>query len=228
MKGLKTLLIVDDEPRMLDLLSLYLSPRGYYCIKMDTAIDAITYLKSNQVDLILLDVMMPEMDGWEACKEIRKQGDTPIIMLTARSEKVDVVRGLKIGADDYISKPFDEDELIARIEAVLRRHKTRSNQIEFSGLMLDLNSFVLRYNQKVIPLTPKEFAMMDLFLNNMNKVFTREHLITSIWGYDVSTEDRTVDSHVRNLREKLRKAGFSADDYLVTVWGVGYKWNEKV
>lgn len=223
-----TILLVDDEPRMLDLLSLYLSPLDYHCIKMNTALDAIGYLESHHVDLILLDVMMPEMDGWEACKEIRKQSDIPIIMLTARSEKMDIVKGLKIGADDYISKPFDEEELVARIEAVLRRNKSQADRIEFLGLVLDMNSFVLQYNKKVIPLTPKEIAMMELFLTNMNKVFTREHLITSIWGYDVSTEDRTIDSHVRNLREKLRKSGFPADDHFVTVWGVGYKWSETI
>lgn len=224
---MKTILLVDDEQLMLDLLSLYLLPLGYNCIKKESAKDAIQYLKSNTVDLILLDIMMPEMDGWEACKDIRKDWDIPVIMLTAMSEKVDVVKGLKNGADDYISKPFDEDELTARIEAVLRRSKIDSEKISFKGLFLDLDSFQLQYNGSDISLTPKEFAMMSLFLSNQNKVFTREHLITSIWGYDVSTEDRTIDSHVRNLREKLRKAGFQANDHLLTVWGTGYKWAGK-
>lgn len=224
---MKTIILVDDEPLMLDLLSLYLSPAGYKCIKKPSAFEAIAYLESHQADLILLDVMMPEMNGWEACKEIRKHWDIPIIMLTARTEKPDIVKGLKIGADDYISKPFDEEELMARIEAVLRRNKTESNYFTFKGLVLDMNSFTLQFNKKDISLTPKEFAMMDLFLNNLNKVFTREHFITSIWGYGVSTEDRTIDSHVRNLRDKLRKAGFPADDHLVTVWGIGYKWAGK-
>lgn len=224
---MKTIILVDDEPLMLDLLSLYLSPAGYRCMKMTSAANAIAYLESHQADLILLDVMMPEMNGWEACQEIRKQWDIPIIMLTAMSEKHDIVKGLKIGADDYISKPFDEEELLARIEAVLRRNKTDGNLVSFQGLVLDMNSFTLQYNKKDIPLTPKEIAMMDLFLNNRNKVFTREHFITSIWGYGVATEDRTIDSHVRNLRDKLRKAGFPADEHLVTVWGVGYKWTGK-
>ena len=222
---MNTILLVDNESLMLDLLSLYLTPAGYRCIKFNSAIDAINYLESHQVDLILLDIMMPEMDGWEACREIRQHWDIPIIMLTAMGEKPDIVKGLKIGADDYISKPFDEEELIARIEAILRRNKNK--KIEFSGLHLNLDSFVLQYNEKEILLTPKEFAMMELFLNNMNKVFSRDHLISSIWGYGVSTEDRTIDSHVRNLREKLRKAGFPADEHLVTVWGVGYKWTGK-
>jgi DNA-binding response OmpR family regulator len=224
---MKIILLVDDEPMMLDLLSLYLSPLGYKCIKKESAIDAIHYLHSHPVDLILLDIMMPKMDGWEACREIRKTLDIPIIMLTAMSDKTDIVKGLKTGADDYISKPFDEEELTARIEAVLRRSKSETGKISFKGLLLDQNSYQLHFNGKEIPLTPKEFGMMSLFLNNMNKVFSREHLITSIWGHDVSTEDRTIDSHVRNLREKLRKAGFPADEYLQTVWGVGYKWTGK-
>jgi DNA-binding response OmpR family regulator len=222
---MKTILLVDDEAMMLDLLSLYLSPLGYNCVKKESALDAISYLESNTVDLILLDIMMPEMDGLEACQEIRKRWDTPIIMLTAMSDKSDVVKGLNVGADDYISKPFDEEELVARIEAVLRRRKTHSGSgISFNGLMLNEDSYQLFYREKQIPLTPKEFGMMNLFLSNQNRVFTREHLITSIWGYHVSTEDRTIDSHVRNLREKLRKAGFPADDHLLTVWGIGYKW----
>jgi DNA-binding response OmpR family regulator len=221
---MKKILLVDDEPRMLDLISLYLSPKGYYCIKKNSALDAIQYLETNRIDLILLDIMMPEMDGWEACKIIRKQWDYPVIMLTARTEKPDVVKGLGIGADDYISKPFDGEELVARIEAVLRRNKNSSENVSFQGLLLNLDSYELHYQNKPLSLTPKELAMMSLFLNNLNKVFTRDHLITTIWGHGVSTEDRTIDSHVRNLRDKLRKAGFPADDYLTTVWGVGYKW----
>lgn len=217
-----TILLIDDEPMMLDLLSLYLSPLGYTCIKKESAEDALAYLQFHSVDLILLDIMMPEMDGWEACQEIRKKGDTPIIILTATSEKSDIVKGLNFGADDYLSKPFDEEELTARIRAVLRRHKKETNQ----GLLLDQDSYQLQYKGNDIPLTPKEFAMMDMFLRHQNKVFTREHLIIAIWGYDGDTEDRTVDSHVRNLRDKLRKAGFPADEYLQTVWGVGYKWAE--
>ncbi|WP_057763465.1 response regulator transcription factor [Cytobacillus praedii] len=224
---MKTLLLVDDEPMMLDLLTLYLSPIGYQCIKKESAREAINYLESHHADLILLDIMMPEMNGLEACERIRQTWDIPIIMLTAMSEKSDIVKGLNYGADDYISKPFDEEELIARIEAVLRRQKTDTGKITFRGLLLDEDCYELLYNGAGILLTPKEFGMMSLFLNNQNKVFTREHLIISIWGYEVSTEDRTIDSHVRNLREKLRKAGFPADNHLLTVWGVGYKWAGK-
>lgn len=223
---MKKILLVDDEVRMLDLLALYLSPKGYACIKMSSAADAIHYLETESVDLIILDVMMPEMDGWDACKEIRKKYNIPIIMLTARNDKIDVVKGLKLGADDYISKPFDEEELTARIEAVLRRNMGENDKIEFKGLVLNIDSFELSYNHKPVPLTPKEFSLLRVFLQNRNKVFTREHLLSSVWGYSVATEDRTIDSHVRNLREKLRKTGFPVDDYLTTVWGLGYKWLE--
>lgn len=221
---MKTILLIDDEPMMLDLLALHILPTGYNCIKKESAIDALKYLESNSVDLILLDIMMPDMDGWEACQEIRKHWDFPIIMLTALGEKSDIVKGLQYGADDYISKPFDEEELLARIDAVLRRHRSKTNKILFKGLVLENDSHQLQYNEQNISLTPKEFALLNLFLSNQNKVFTREHLITAIWGYEVSTEDRTIDSHVRNLRDKLRKAGFPADNFLQTVWGVGYKW----
>lgn len=222
-----TILLVDDETRMLDLLSLYLTPLGYKCVKRTSASDAIHYLEENRADLVLLDVMMPDMDGWEACREIRKHWDIPVIMLTARSEKPDVVKGLNIGADDYVTKPFDEAELVARIEAVLRRNSGKGSILSFNGLCLDLDSYELHFQENPIPLTPKEFSLLHSFLQNRNKVFTREHLITTIWGYGVNTEDRTIDSHVRNLRDKLRKAGFAADDYLITVWGVGYKWLDK-
>lgn len=223
---MKTILLVDDEQRMLDLLTLYLEPKGYQCVTHTSALYALEYLASHSVDLILLDIMMPEMDGWTLCAEIRKNWDIPIIMLTARTDKTDVVKGLGIGADDYISKPFDEDELLARIESVLRRYKSTSQLLTFKGLVLNLDSFDLYYEKTPISLTPKEFSMMELFLTHPNRVFTRDHLITSIWGHGVETEDRTIDSHVRNLREKLRKANFPADDHLQTVWGIGYKWQD--
>ncbi|WP_413308619.1 response regulator transcription factor [Bacillus sp. 1P10SD] len=224
---MKKILLIDDETRMLDLLSLYFTPKGYDCIKMTSAFQAVNYLAEATVDLILLDIMMPEMDGWQACKEIRKLGDTLIVMLTARSEKMDIVKGLKLGADDYVSKPFDEEELIARIEAILRRNKGPSSKIAFNGLSLNEESFEVSYQGNPVFVTPKEFSLLTLLLKNRNKVFTREHLLTTIWGYAVATEDRTIDSYVRNLRDKLQKSGFSVDDYLTTVWGLGYKWMDK-
>ncbi|XJZ26304.1 response regulator transcription factor [Bacillota bacterium Lsc_1132] len=224
---MENILLVDDEHRMLDLLTLYLTPKGYHCIKMTSASAAIRYLETSKADLLLLDVMMPEMDGFEACSEIRKHWDIPIIMLTARGEKADIIKGLKLGADDYVSKPFDEAELTARIEAILRRKQTKNKMIEFKGLQFKQESFELLYKNQSVPLTPKEFSLLGLFLQHPNKVFTREHLLTSVWGFSAVTENRTVDSHVRNIREKLRKAGFPIDEYLTTVWGLGYKWVNK-
>lgn len=222
---MKTILCIDDEPRMLDLLTLYLEPT-FHCRAMSSVLEGLYYLEEEHVDLILLDIMMPEMDGWRACQEIRKFWDVPIIMLTAKGEHADIVKGLNIGADDYILKPFDEEELLARIHAVLRRAKVDEKVICFEGLRLDIEAFELYFQQKAISLTPKEFSMLALFLNHQNKVFSREHLIETVWGYNVMIEDRTIDSHVRNLREKLRKSGFPADDYLQTVWGIGYKWHK--
>lgn len=222
---MKTLLLIDDEPRMLELLSLYLEP-SYHCIAIASAKVALDYLEENQVDLVLLDIMMPDMDGWQACQEIRKFWDVPVIMLTAKGEQADIIKGLNIGADDYILKPFDEEELLARIHAVLRRTKTEETIIFFEGLRLNKDSIEVTYEQQTIALTPKEFAMLALLLDYQNKVFSREHLMNTVWGYNVTIDDRTIDSHVRNLREKLRKSGFPVDDYLQTVWGIGYKWHK--
>jgi len=222
---MKTILCIDDEPRMLDLLTLYLEPL-FNCRAMSSIQEALDFLEEEHVDLVLLDIMMPEMDGWQVCQEIRKFWDVPIIMLTAKGEHADIVKGLNLGADDYILKPFDEEELLARIHAVLRRTISEEKVINFEGLCLDRESFEVYFQHKAIPLTPKEFAMLALFLDYQNRAFSREHLIHAVWGYDVTIEDRTIDSHVRNLREKLRKSGFPADDYLQTVWGIGYKWHK--
>jgi DNA-binding response OmpR family regulator len=219
-----TILLVDDEKRMLDLLNLYLSPKGYHCVKCESGLSAIQYLENNKADLVLLDIMMPELDGWETCKRIREFSNVPIIMVTARDQTLDIVKGLNIGADDYITKPFDEAELLARIEAVLRRSVGKRSKIEFQGLVWDEDEHKVHYQNEPIFLTPKEFAVLGLFLKNPSKVFSREQIIMSLWGYNANTEERTIDSHVKNIREKLRQVGFPIDRFLQTVWGVGYKW----
>lgn len=227
---MKNVLLIDDEQRMLDLLSLYLSPYGYQCIKKTSGKEGIHYLETEKVDIVILDIMMPEMDGWTICEKIRDFSNVPIIMLTARSSKEDIVKGLKTGADDYLPKPFNEQELLARIEAVLRRTSEFINeeeQIIFKALTLNPQTFEVKYLNKEILLTPKEFALIELFLSYPNKVFSREHLLTALWGVGAETEDRTVDSHIRNIREKLRHGGFSVDNHLKTVWGIGYKWHSK-
>ncbi|MCM3411395.1 response regulator transcription factor [Metabacillus litoralis] len=222
-----TVLLIDDEQRMLNLLSLYLEPYGYICFKKNSGPQGIETLRNQKVDIVILDIMMPEMDGWTTCERIREISDVPIIMLTARSEKEDIVKGLKKGADDYLVKPFNEEELLARIEAIMRRTNMTSkseNIIRFEELLINQSTYQVTFQEKEIVLTPKEYALLSLFLENQNKVFSREHLLTTIWGLKAETEDRTIDSHIRNMREKLRQANFPVEHYLKTVWGVGYKW----
>ncbi|MBU9673323.1 response regulator transcription factor [Planococcus sp. CP5-4] len=217
------ILLIDDEQRMLDLLSLYLTPHQYQCTKAQGAREALRYLETQAFDIVLLDIMMPEMSGFELCAKIRSFSDVPIIMLTAREQQEDIVKGLKLGADDYITKPFNEEELLARIEALLRRQAPK-NIIEVGGLKWDEERFELSYLGTSIKLTPKEFFMVGQLVKNPGKVFSRDQLIVLIWGYDSETEGRTIDSHVRNVREKIRQSGFPVDKHFLTVWGVGYKW----
>jgi DNA-binding response OmpR family regulator len=217
------ILIVDDERRMQQLITLYLEPKGFDCYSVSTGQEAVHIIEDQSYDLVLLDIMMPRMNGWETAKRIRGISDVAIIMLTARDESVDMIRGLTIGADDYITKPFEEKVLLARIEAVLRR--THSVQkINFNGLQWDEENHEVKYAEKRIALTPKEFELLGLFLKHRKTVFSREKLIEIIWGFDSETEGRTVDSHVRNIREKCRKVGFPIQNHLKTVWAIGYKW----
>lgn len=220
---MKKVLIIDDEKRMLDLIALYLRPHDYECRKAQGAHEALECIEEKTFDIILLDIMMPEMDGWELCQEIRRYSDVPIIMLTARDQREDIIKGLQIGADDYITKPFNEDELLARMEALLRRRPTE-NHVEVNGLLWNKERFELSYKNDHIKLTPKEFIMIGHFMKNPNQVYAREQLIDLIWGFDSDTGGRTIDSHVRNMREKIRQAGFPIDNHFKTVWGVGYKW----
>lgn len=222
---MQKILIVDDESRMRNLISLYLSPAGYECIFAASGTEAIRCIANESIELIILDIMMPEMDGWEACEKIREISGIPIIMLTARTDKADIVRGLNRGADDYITKPFDSNELLARIEAVSRRFGSKADsKVRIDGLSWDPDAYSLSYQHKLIQITPKEFSLLGLLLQHPNRVFTRDHLLSLIWGMEAGTEDRTIDSHIRNIRDKLRNAGFPVDTYLKTVWGVGYKW----
>lgn len=220
---MQKVLLVDDEKRMLDLVALHLKPHQYLCKKALGAHEALARLETENFDIILLDIMMPDMDGWELCREIRKFSDVPIIMLTAREQQKDIIKGLNLGADDYITKPFNEEELLARMSALLRR-RTPKSTIEVDGLLWDEDRFELTYGKHFIKLTPKEFLMVGHLMKNANKVFTREQLIQLIWGFDSETEGRTIDSHVRNVREKIRQSGFPINDHFITVWGIGYKW----
>ena len=223
MSKVKKVLIVEDEKRMADLIALYLKPYNYSVQKVYEAHTALDYLANNMFDIVLLDIMMPEMSGWELCAKVREFSDIPIIMVTARDQQEDIVKGLKLGADDYLTKPFNEAELLARMEALLRRQAPKS-YFEVDGLVWDKNEFKLTYNEETIPLTKKEFMLLGHFIAHPNQVFGREQLIELLWGFDSDTEGRTVDSHIRNMREKIRRAGFPINDYFETVWGIGYKW----
>lgn len=223
MEIIHKVLLVDDEKRMLDLVALYLRPYDYRCVKADSGKQALELLNKEAFDLVLLDIMMPDMDGREVCREIRKFSNVPIIMLTAREQQEDIVKGLRLGADDYMTKPFGEEELLARMEALLRR-SAPPKRIELDGLVWEEEGFELSFNHQPIRLTPKEFSMLGLLMKNPNKVFERDRLLELVWGFDSETEGRTVDSHVRNVREKIRQAGFPIDDHFQTVWGIGYKW----
>lgn len=225
---MRTILLIDDEKRMLDLIELFLIPHGFRCIKETNGQAAIETLKHEKINLVLLDIMMPEIDGWEVCRKIREFSDVPVIMLTARSDKLDLVKGLDTGADDYITKPFEEGELVARVKALLRRipaDESDAEMIIYGDFKLDKETYSLQFNDLKVQLTLKEFYIVEALISRPNKTFTREQLLFSAWEYNTYTDIRTVDSHIRNLREKLKTAGFPSDEFLQTVWGIGYKWN---
>ncbi|MEK4628460.1 MAG: response regulator transcription factor [Solibacillus sp.] len=223
---MKTVLIVDDEQRMLDLIELFLVPQGFNCMKTTDPFQAIQLLKEHSIHILLLDVMMPKMDGWELCSEIRKFSSVPIIMLTARTAKADIIKGLRIGADDYLTKPFDEGELVARVRALLRR-TTEENKIIRGDFILELDTYTVHYKEANVSLTSKEYTIVKALILKPRKVFTRQELLQIAWEYETEIDERTVDSHIRNLRDKLKKAHFPIDAFLLTVWGIGYKWGEE-
>lgn len=224
---MRTILLIDDEQRMLDLLELFLVPHGFRCIKADNGKDGLEIVRKEHIQLILLDVMMPNMDGWEVCREIRKLSDVPVIMLTARTDKRDLVKGLDNGADDYITKPFDEGELTARVNAILRRYhqeEEKSENAVYGDFILNRESYSLHYKNRKAQLTLKEFYIIEALITQPNRTFTRDQLMHAAWEYNTYTDIRTVDSHIRNLRDKLKNAGFPNEEFLKTVWGIGYKW----
>ena len=223
------ILVVDDELNICELLKLYLENEGYTVFTANDGQAAVTAFQQKAPDLVLLDIMLPKMDGWQVCREIRKTSSTPIIMLTAKGETFDKVLGLELGADDYMVKPFDTKEVVARIKAVLRRCTTTTAQtestegvIEFDNLRLDMNSYELRVKGKVVEAPPKELELLNCLASHPNRVYTRDQLLDEVWGFEYYGDSRTIDVHVKRLREKL--AGASDKWELKTVWGVGYKF----
>ena len=225
----KPVLIVEDDRNIADLLRLYLEKEGYTVVIAPDGMRGVEQFRTVHPSLVLLDVMLPGLDGWGVCRAIRAESQTPIIMLTAKSETEDKVNGLKQGADDYITKPFEMKEVLARIEAVLRRsgiepEKSR-RRLEFDKLVIDMDAFELTVDGKKVPTPPKEMELLYHLASTPNRVYTRNQLLDEVWGFDYFGDTRTVDVHIKRLREKLE--GVSDQWDLKTVWSVGYKFEVK-
>ncbi len=223
------ILVVDDDEHIAELISLYLNKEGYETKEVYSGRKAIEEFSNFSPHLVLLDIMLPEVDGYQVCREIRKISSVPIIMLTAKGEIFDKVLGLELGADDYIVKPFDSKELLARVKAVLRRFdkkedNNQSNQIVVPNMTINPSTYVVTYHGTALELPPKEFELLNFLAQHPNQVFTREQLLDKIWGYEFIGDTRTVDVHVKRLREKMPYEDVWS---LKTVWGVGYKFENK-
>ena len=221
-----TILIIEDDNNIAYLLRLYLEKEGYEAVIASDGLQGVELFRRLHPELILLDVMLPGMDGWGVCRTVRNESKTPIIMLTAKSETEDKVNGLKQGADDYITKPFEMKEVLARIEAVLRRSGVeparQSRKVVYDKLVVDMDAFELIVDGKKVPTPPKELELLYHLASSPNRVFTRNQLLDEVWGFDYFGDTRTVDVHVKRLREKLE--GVSTQWELKTVWSVGYKF----
>jgi len=223
------ILVIDDEPNIGHLIRLYLEKEGYSveCAQRgDTGLEAF---RTKNPKLIILDIMLPGMDGWDVCREVRKVSNLPIIMLTAKGETFDKVLGLELGADDYIVKPFDPKELVARVKAVLRRSITAApakNVLEFESLSINIDNYSVVYFGQEMELPPKEMELLYFLANHKNNVFTREQLLEQVWGFDYFGDSRTVDVHIKRLREKFPLEA-NVNWKIKTVWGVGYKFEVK-
>ena len=219
-------LIADDDQHIAELIKVYFEKDGFSTVTANNGKKAVELFKSEAPAIVILDVMMPEMDGWQVCREIRRVSNIPIIMLTAKGETFDKVLGLELGADDYMVKPFEPKELIARVKAVLRRSDTKEasaeKEIVFPNLTINLSNYELKINGNIVEIPPKELELLYFLASNPNRVFTREQLLEEVWGFDYFGDSRTVDVHIKRLREKLE--GVEANWQLKTVWGVGYKF----
>jgi DNA-binding response OmpR family regulator len=220
------ILVVDDEPKIIKLTRDYLMKYGYRVISASDGAEALTLARREKPDLVVLDLMLPEMDGWEVCRTLRNESDIPIIMLTARSEESDQVLGLELGADDYITKPFSPHTLVARIRAVLRRAQGLLKPlaiIHAGDLEIDLDGHQVRLKGEVVHLTPTEFRILVLLAQHPGQLFTREQLVDQLYGISVESFDRSIDSHIKNLRRKL-EANQAHPDYINTIYGEGYRF----
>lgn len=228
------ILIVDDDSNIAELISLYLIKECFDTFIVEDGEQALKAFRSYQPNLILLDLMLPGIDGYEVCREIRKTSKVPIIMLSAKGEIFDKVLGLELGADDYMIKPFDSKELVARVKAVLRRFtpleeqenspKKRKDYVEYPGLILNLGDYSVQYRDTLVEMPPKELELLYYLASHPNQVFTREQLLDHIWGYEYIGDTRTVDVHIKRIREKIKDYDYWS---ISTVWGIGYKFEYK-
>ena len=225
------ILVADDDLNICELLRLYLEKEGFEVVMAHDGEEAVAKFESEKPSLILLDIMMPKLDGWQVCRQIRQKSDCPIIMLTAKGETFDKVLGLELGADDYVVKPFDTKEIVARIKAVLRRSGPAGNaagevkEVSYYKLTVNMTRYELKVDGKVVDAPPKELELLFHLASNPNRVFTRDQLLDEVWGFEYYGDSRTVDVHIKRLREKLE--GVSDQWSLKTVWGVGYKFEVK-
>ena len=213
-------LVVDDESLIRDVIKEYLNIDGFEVQEATNGEEAVTLALQNDYNLIIMDIMMPKKDGYQAVKEIRKAKDVPILMLSARGEEFDKLFGFDIGVDDYVTKPFSPKELVARVKAIIKKKKKSGAKLEFGGLVLDDKAHEVTIDGKSVNLTPKEYDLLKYFVSNNHIALSREQLLTNIWGYDFYGDDRTVDTHVKTLRHQLGKYG----EYIKTVRKVGYKF----
>ena len=220
----KKVLVIDDEKSIRDIIGEYLTEEGFEFVEAPDGIRGLEIFRSVSPDLVILDVMMPKMDGWKVCREIRSESVTPVIMLTARGEEYDKLFGFELGADDYMVKPFSPRELIARVKAVLSRGSVNERKdheiIEIEDLRIDFDAMSIYLGEEHLNLTPKEYDLLSFFVKNSGRVFSREQLLNQVWGYEFVGDARTVDTHVKMLRENLRHHR----NWIVTSWGVGYKF----
>ena len=219
----RKILVVDDEARMRKLVNDFLTKNHYIVIEAENGEKAVDiFLEEKDIDLIILDVMMPVMDGWEACREIRRYSKVPIIMLTAKSDENDELKGFQLGVDEYISKPFSPKILVARVEAIFRRtmNEDESEVLEVDGIVIDMPAHEVRINGSVIELSYKEFELLVYFVKNAGIALSREKILNNVWNYDYFGDARTIDTHVKKLRSKMGEKG----DCIKTIWGMGYKF----
>ena len=225
---IQRIMVVDDDPNINELVKLYLEKEGYRVECYLNGMDSLKAFKVDPPNLLILDIMLPGMDGWDVCREIRKISDVPIIMLTAKGETFDKVLGLELGADDYMVKPFDPKELVARVKAVLRRtnpNRATDEKIEYQNLSVNISNYSINYRGESLEVPPKELELLYFLASHPNKVFTREQLLEKVWGFDYFGDSRTVDVHIKRLREKLQDSDNNWQ--IKTIWGVGYKFEVK-